>query len=101
MDSAAHLSKTPACWSARTAPSPGPGHFRDLGFLGPSLAALATTGATAAPRLLNAIAMVSATGGHGDLLLPRTMDRGELFRVLDMRPAVADGPVDVSKAVRR
>ena len=32
---------------------------RDLGFLGPNLAMMATTGATPAPRLLNAIAMTS------------------------------------------
>ncbi|WIY01616.1 amidohydrolase family protein [Amycolatopsis mongoliensis] len=73
---------------------------RDLGFLGPSLAKMATTGATPAPRLLNAIAMLSGTGGHGDFPLPHAIDQAELFRVLDLRLAVADGPTEVTKAVR-
>jgi len=49
---------------------------RDLGFLGPKLAMMASTGATPAPRLLNAIAMLSPTGGHGDFPLPAGVDLG-------------------------
>src|SRR5262245_2231520 len=65
---------------------------RDLGFLGPNLAMLASTGATPAPRLLNAIAMVSSTGGHADFPLPDGVDLTELFKELDLRMSVADGP---------
>jgi imidazolonepropionase-like amidohydrolase len=73
---------------------------RDLGFLGPKLAMLATTGATPAPRLLNAIAMLSSTGGHGDIPLPAGVDLTELFQLLDMRLAVADGPDAATKQAR-
>jgi imidazolonepropionase-like amidohydrolase len=73
---------------------------RDLGFLGPSLAKMATTGATPAPRLLNAIAMVSGSGGHGDFPFPPDVDPSELLRVLDLRFTVADGRDAVTKAVR-
>jgi imidazolonepropionase-like amidohydrolase len=74
---------------------------RDLGFLGPKLAMLATTGATPAPRLLNAIAMLSSTGGHGDIPLPAGVDLTELFQLLDMRLAVADGPDAATKQARQ
>jgi imidazolonepropionase-like amidohydrolase len=74
---------------------------RDLGFLGPKLAMLATTGATPAPRLLNAIAMLSSTGGHGDIPLPAGADLTELFQLLDMRLAVADGPDEATKQARQ
>ena len=74
---------------------------RDLGFLGPKLAMLATTGATPAPRLLNAIAMLSSTGGHGDIPLPAGVELTELFQLLDMRLAVADGPDEAAKQARQ
>jgi imidazolonepropionase-like amidohydrolase len=71
---------------------------RDLGFLGPSLAALAS--ATPAPRLRNAIAMLSSTGGHGDFPLPPGLDPSGLLALLDMRSAVADGPDALAAATR-
>jgi imidazolonepropionase-like amidohydrolase len=74
---------------------------RDLGWLGPKLAMLATTGATPAPRLVNAIAMLSSTGGHGDIPLPAGVDLTELFQLLDMRLAVADGPDGATKQARQ
>jgi imidazolonepropionase-like amidohydrolase len=74
---------------------------RDLGYLGPKLAMMATTGATPAPRLLNAIAMLSSTGGHGDFPLPDGVDMTERFAVLDLRLSVADGPDDVTKHARQ
>jgi imidazolonepropionase-like amidohydrolase len=74
---------------------------RDLGWLGPKLAMLATTGATPAPRLVNAIAMLSSTGGHADFPLPAGVDLTELFQLLDMRLAVADGPDEVTKHARQ
>ena len=74
---------------------------RDLGFLGPELAKMATTRATPAPRLLNAIAMLSPTGGHGDYPQPDGIDLTGLFQLLDLRPAVADGPDEVTKHVRQ
>jgi imidazolonepropionase-like amidohydrolase len=74
---------------------------RDLGYLGPKLAMMATTGATPAPRLLNAIAMLSSTGGHGDFPLPDGVDMTELFDVLDLRLSVADGPDEVTKHARQ
>jgi imidazolonepropionase-like amidohydrolase len=74
---------------------------RDLGFLGPKLAMMATTGATPAPRLLNAIAMLSSTGGHGDVPLPAGVDLTDLFNVLDLRMSVADGPDEVTKHARQ
>jgi imidazolonepropionase-like amidohydrolase len=74
---------------------------RDLGFLGPKLALMATTGATPAPRLLNAIAMLSPTGGHADFPLPAGVDLTELFDVLDLRMSVADGPDEVTKHARQ
>ena len=74
---------------------------RDLGFLGPKLATLATTGATTAPRLLNAIAMLSSTGGHADFPLPDGIDLSELFKELDLRMSVADGPDEVTKHARQ
>jgi imidazolonepropionase-like amidohydrolase len=74
---------------------------RDLGFLGPRLAAMATTGATPAPRLLNAIAMLSPTGGHADFPLPAGVDLSDLFDVLDLRMSVADGPDEVTKHARQ
>jgi imidazolonepropionase-like amidohydrolase len=74
---------------------------RDLGFLGQKLAAMATTGATPAPRLLNAIAMLSPTGGHADFPLPADIDLSELFEVLDLRTSVADGPDEVTKHTRQ
>jgi imidazolonepropionase-like amidohydrolase len=74
---------------------------RDLGFLGPKLAMLATTGATPAPRLLNAIAMLSSTGGHGDFPLPAGVDLTELFHLLDLRMSVADGPDEATKQARQ
>jgi imidazolonepropionase-like amidohydrolase len=74
---------------------------RDLGFLGPKLAMMATTGATPAPRLLNAISMLSSTGGHADFPLPAGVDMTELFQVLDLRLAVADGPDEVTKHARQ
>lgn len=73
---------------------------RDLGYLGPKLAAMATTGATPAPRLLNAIAMLSTTGGHGDIPVPAGLDVTELFAVLDLKLAVADGVDAVTRATR-
>ncbi|HEY1570397.1 MAG TPA: hypothetical protein VGG05_03575 [Pseudonocardiaceae bacterium] len=72
---------------------------RDLGFLGPSLAKMATMGATPAPRLLNAIAVLSGSGGHGDFPFPAG-DPSTLPRVLDLRFQVADGRDAVTKAVR-
>jgi imidazolonepropionase-like amidohydrolase len=74
---------------------------RDLGFLGPRLASMATTGATPAPRLLNAIAMLSPTGGHADFPRPAGVDLTELFDVLDLRMSVADGPDEVTKHARQ
>jgi imidazolonepropionase-like amidohydrolase len=74
---------------------------RDLGFLGSKLAMMATTGATPAPRLLNAIAMLSSTGGHGDFPLPAGVDLAELFQVLDLRLSVADGPDEATKHARQ
>jgi imidazolonepropionase-like amidohydrolase len=74
---------------------------RDLGFLGPKLAMMATTGATPAPRLLNAIAMLSSTGGHGDIPPLAGVDLTELLNVLDLRMSVADGPDEVSKHARQ
>jgi imidazolonepropionase-like amidohydrolase len=74
---------------------------RDLGWLGPKLAMLATTGATPAPRLVNAIAMLSSTGGHGDIPLPAGADLTDLFQLLDMRLAVADGPDEATKQARQ
>lgn len=71
---------------------------RDLGFLGPSLAAL--TDATPAPRLLNAIAMLSSTGGHGDFPLPPGLDPAGLLALLDVRAAIADGPDAVTRMAR-
>ena len=74
---------------------------RDLGFLGPKLAMMATTGATPAPRLLNAIAMLSSTGGHADFPLPAGVDLTNLFDELDLRMSVADGPDEVTKHARQ
>jgi imidazolonepropionase-like amidohydrolase len=74
---------------------------RDLGFLGPRLASMATTGATPAPRLLNAIAMLSPTGGHADFHLPAGVDLTGLFDVLDLRMSVADGPDEVTRHARQ
>ena len=74
---------------------------RDLGFLGPKLALMATTGATPAPRLLNAITMLSSTGGHADFPFPAGVDLSELFDVLDLRTSVADGPDEVTKHARQ
>jgi imidazolonepropionase-like amidohydrolase len=74
---------------------------RDLGWLGPKLAMLASTGATPAPRLLNAVAMLSSTGGHGDVPLPAGVDLTELFRLLDMRLAVADGADEATRQARQ
>ncbi len=71
---------------------------RDLGFLGPSLAAM--TSATPAPRLRNAIAMLSSTGGHGDFTLPAGLDPSGLLALLDLRAAVADGPAEVTRVAR-
>jgi hypothetical protein len=45
---------------------------------------------------LNAIAMLSSTGGHGDIPLPAGVDLTELFNVLDLRMSVADGPDEVT-----
>jgi len=73
---------------------------RDLGFLGPKLAMMATTGATPAPRLLNAIAMLSSTGGHADFPLPDGVDLTELFNELDLRISIADGPAEVTRHAR-
>ena len=74
---------------------------RDLGFLGPKLAMMAKNGATPAPRLLNAIAMLSSTGGHGDIPPPAGVDLSELLNVLDLRMSVADGPDEVTKHARQ
>jgi imidazolonepropionase-like amidohydrolase len=74
---------------------------RDLGFLGPRLASLATTGATPAPRLLNAIAMLSPTGGHADFHRPAGIDLTGLLDVLDLRMSVADGPDEVTRHARQ
>jgi imidazolonepropionase-like amidohydrolase len=74
---------------------------RDLGFLGTKLASMATTGATPAPRLLNAIAMLSPTGGHADFAGPAGVDLSELLDVLDLRMSVADGPDEVTKHTRQ
>ena len=74
---------------------------RDLGFLGPTLAKMASTGATPAPRLLNAIAMLSPTGGHGDFPLPAGVDLNDLFQVLDLTMSAADGPDEVTKHTRQ
>jgi imidazolonepropionase-like amidohydrolase len=74
---------------------------RDLGFLGPHLAKMASTGATPAPRLLNAIAMLSPTGGHGDYPHPAGVDLSDLFRLLDLTTSVADGPDEVTKHTRQ
>ena len=74
---------------------------RDLGFLGPRLAMIAKVGATPAPRLLNAIAMLSSTGGHADFPLPDGIDLTELFKELDLRMSVADGPDEVTKHTRQ
>lgn len=74
---------------------------RDLGFLGPSLAKMATMGATPAPRLLNAITMLSSTGGHGDFPFPPGLDPARLLEALDLRYAVADGPDGVMGATRQ
>jgi imidazolonepropionase-like amidohydrolase len=74
---------------------------RDLGFLGTKLAAMATTGATPAPRLLNAIAMLSPTGGHADFAGPAGVDLSEMLEVLDLRMSVADGPDEVTKHTRQ
>jgi imidazolonepropionase-like amidohydrolase len=85
----------------RTTVDAGVTTVRDLGYLGPKLAMMATTGATPAPRLLNAIAMLSSTGGHGDFPLPDGVDMTELFAVLDLRLSVADGPDEVTKHARQ
>src|SRR5262249_36534135 len=74
---------------------------RDLGFLGPKLAMMASTGATPAPRLLNAIATLSPTGGDGDFPLPAGADRANLLRRLDLTISVADGPDEVTKHTRQ
>jgi imidazolonepropionase-like amidohydrolase len=74
---------------------------RDLGFLGPRLAAMATMGATPAPRLLNAIAMLSPTGGHADFTGPAGVDLSGLLDVLDLRMSIADGPDEVTKHARQ
>jgi imidazolonepropionase-like amidohydrolase len=74
---------------------------RDLGFLGPNLAMMATTGATPAPRLLNAITMLSSTGGHADFPLPAGVDLTKLFDLLDLPMSVADGPDEVTKHARQ
>src|SRR5215468_12545420 len=74
---------------------------RDLGFLGPSLAKMASTGATLAPRLLNAIAMLSPTGGHADFPHPAGVDLTGLARLLDLTTSVADGPDEVTKHARQ
>src|SRR5215475_16107868 len=74
---------------------------RDLGFLGPKLAMMASTGVTPAPRLLNAIAMLSPTGGHGDFPLPAGVDLTDLFDRLDLTTSVADGADEVTKHTRR
>jgi len=74
---------------------------RDLGFLGPSLAKMASTGATLAPRLLNAIAMLSPTGGHADFPHPAGVDLTGLARLLDLTTSVADGPDEVTKHTRQ
>src|SRR5262249_19921982 len=69
---------------------------RDLGFLGPDLAKMASTGATPAPRLVNAIAMLSPTGGHADFPHPAGADLASRLR-LDLTTPVADGPDEVTK----
>lgn len=74
---------------------------RDLGFLGPKLAMMATTGATPAPRLLNAIAMLSSTGGHADFPPLDGVDLTVLLEKLDLGIAVADGPDEMTKQARR
>lgn len=74
---------------------------RDLGFLGPNLAMMATTGATPAPRLLNAIAMLSPTGGHADYPHPAGVDLASRFQLLDLTTSVADGPDEVTKHTRQ
>lgn len=73
---------------------------RDLGCLGPDLEAMVTSGAVPGPRILNAISMVSTTGGHGDFPLPAGVDVTERLRALDLRLAVADGPDQVQATVR-
>jgi imidazolonepropionase-like amidohydrolase len=74
---------------------------RDLGFLGPNLAAMASTGATVAPRLLNAIAMLSPTGGHADFPHPPGVDLTGRLQLLDLTTSVADGPDEVTKHTRQ
>jgi imidazolonepropionase-like amidohydrolase len=74
---------------------------RDLGFLGPGLAQLAITGATPAPRLLNAIAMLSPTGGHADFPHPPGVDLAGRLGLLDLTTSVADGPDEVTKHTRQ
>jgi imidazolonepropionase-like amidohydrolase len=87
--------------SMRTTLEAGVTTVRDLGFLGPRLAMIAKTGATRAPRLLNAIAMLSSTGGHADFPLPEGVDLTELFNALDLTMSVADGPDEVTKHARQ
>jgi imidazolonepropionase-like amidohydrolase len=74
---------------------------RDLGFLGPNLAKMASTGATVAPRLLNAIAMLSPTGGHGHYPHPPGVDLTGRLLLLDLTTSVADGPDEVTKHTRQ
>jgi imidazolonepropionase-like amidohydrolase len=74
---------------------------RDLGFLGPNLAAMASAGATVAPRLLNAIAMLSPTGGHADFPHPPGVDLTGRLQLLDLTTSVADGPDEVTKHTRQ
>jgi imidazolonepropionase-like amidohydrolase len=87
--------------SMRAAVDAGVTTVRDLGFLGPNLAKMASTGATVAPRLLNAIAMLSPTGGHADFPHPPGVDLTGRLQLLDLTTSVADGPDEVTKHTRQ
>jgi imidazolonepropionase-like amidohydrolase len=62
---------------------------------------MASTGATLAPRLLNAVAMLSPTGGHADYPHPAGADLTDRMRLLDLTTSVADGPDEVTKHTRQ
>ncbi|HET9006899.1 MAG TPA: amidohydrolase family protein, partial [Actinomycetes bacterium] len=87
--------------SMRAAVDAGVTTVRDLGFLGPNLAKMASTGATVAPRLLNAIAMLSPTGGHADFPHPPGVHLTGRLHLLDLTTSVADGPDQVTKHTRQ
>ncbi|MRH92096.1 amidohydrolase family protein [Nocardia sp. SYP-A9097] len=72
---------------------------RDLAFLGPGYVEMVKRGLVRGPRIINAISMVSPTGGHGDITPPGLDVSAQLDR-LGIHLAIGDGPAEIKARVR-